>query len=379
MLEVRHCLALGAFVLLGCASNPLQPDPNLFLPERGDRVRMLDGFVANLDLTDAIAASAVRPPAGSELVDTQVAAMNAHVRARTGRDVLMGPDAPSVPSMTTDRGRLGEAAVALLPYLPIDSGEVELGRVAARALVEKLGSDAELTATGPAGKGSIDFANDLRDGVGVLRMRRLTDNASDRALSALNQWAAAPSPPRAILIDVSECELADPPDTTRLVNALAPGQTVFQLEYRDDETRKLERSVWRGEEGWGISALTRVPLFVWLSGRSSSLLESAARVLREQRGATLLGSKTSGRGRLMSWRKLADEQWFGFAVAYVLDEQGRPQNQPLYPDACAAHGELTSLADRTSGGYDAACGEPGPPLGLDAVLRYVTASAGATL
>jgi hypothetical protein len=376
---VRYCLSLGALALLGCASNPLKPDPNLSLPERGNRVKTLDAFVANLDLTDAIAASAVRPPAASELVDAQVAAMNAHVLSRTGRDVLMGTQAPSIPSMSTDRGRLGEAALALLPYLPIDSGEVELGRVAARALAEKLGSDAELTQTGPAAKGSIDFANDLRDGVGVLRMRRLTDNAYDRALSALNQWAALPSPPRAILLDVTECELADPPDTTRLVNALSPGQTVFQLEYRDEDTLKVERSVWRGEEGWGVSALARVPLFVWLSGRSSSLLESAAAVLREQRGATLLGSKTSGRGRLMSWRRLSDSQWFGFAVAYVLDAQGAPRDQPLYPDACPAHGELTSLADRTSGGYDAACGEPGTPLALEAVLRYVTAASSAAL
>jgi hypothetical protein len=379
--RARGSLALATLVVCGCVSNPLRPDPSLKFDDRARDLVGLDAFFANLDLTDAVASSAVEAPPQHALVDAQIAAMSEHVRARTGRNasrlIAQAPDT----SGGDQRVRLAEAALALLPYLAIDSGEAELGRAAATALAAQLGSDAEYLYGPPGSQRSVDFAAELREGVGVARMRQLTEDMSDRVLAAFNQWSALAAPPRAIVLDWSECTDADPPNTAALVNALAPGATAFQFDYRDRESQRIKRSAWRGNADWGVQTLARVPLFVWVSGRSAEVVGAAALALREERGAIVLGEKTAGTGRVKHWQRLPGDRWFGFTIAYLLDGQGVSlRDRPLYPDACPVAGDILPLRESTQAEYDAECGKPGASVGLDAVLRYVsTASRPAAL
>lgn len=361
---------VGALALLGCIQNPLRPAPDLSLARSDKESWSLDDFAANLELTDAVVEASVKRPSAKRLVDAQIAAMTEFVGARSDR----GGASRVAPATAEDdpRRRLTHAALELLPYLDIDSGEAQLSRVAAGALLTELGSDAEFLHEPLPGERDVDLASELRDGVGVIRIRELGEGMSDRVLSVFNQWAALPALPRAIVLDISECEFADPTNTLALTNAVAPGLTPFQLEYRDQKSDELVRKAWHGKADWGIAAIARLPLFVWISGRSAELLEAAAGALREERGAILIGAKTAGSGRVKYWKRLANNRWFGFTTAYVLDAKGTSlRDRPLYPDACPVSGELVNLSDRGAAGYEAQCGKEAAPANLEAVLRYV--------
>jgi hypothetical protein len=367
--RTRRTAAL-ALALAGCATNPLHPDPNQTLAGSGKALAPLHDFLVNLNITDAIAAHAVRPPPQKELVDAQIDAMTAYVRSRPHQGAI--ELRASVPDFHGERHRLAEAALGLLPYLDVDRGEVELGRVAARALVTKLGEDAEYVSEMPGTDSALDFAAELRDGVGVLRLRDLSEHMADRVLLALNQWSAQPEPPRAFVLDFSECESADPKNTLTLVNAFTPGQTAFQIEYRDEDKGSVEHGVWRANSDWGVPASSRVPLYVWVSHRTSELVAAAVLVLREHGGAVVLGEKTAGTGRIKHWFHLPEDRWFGFTVAYVLDANGAPlAGRPLYPDVCVQRGQLASLREGSPAVYEADCDKPAPTLELAGVLRYV--------
>lgn len=360
---------LAALALSACVKNPLGPAPEWELAGFGSRyISPLKTFDANVELTAAVASNGLRAPTTKELVDVQIAAMHEHFRAKTGLDPALLERKANL-QVFHDSDRLTRTALVLVPYLHVDSGEQELARVAARALAAKLGAEAEYEPVDSSQPHKVQFAADFRDGIGVLRLRNLVKPMSERALPVLNQWAAAPAPPRAILLDVSECESADASATTDLVNALAPGRTLFQLEYRIDGTDRTDRSVWRGDAGWGITALEQVPLFIWVSARTSPLVEAASAMLREERAATLVGDKTAGTGRYKSWTTVSDH-WFGYTVSDVLDARGARRDHPLYPDVCPVRDHLELLEDRSARGYDAQC-STGPQLGLDAVLRYV--------
>jgi C-terminal processing protease CtpA/Prc len=160
------------------------------------------------------------------------------------------------------------------------------------------------------------------------------------------------------------------------VNALAPGVTAFGFEYRDQESARIKQSAWRGDAEWGIAAFAKTPLFLWVSSHSTELVEAAATTLREERGAILLGEKTTGTGRLKHWQRLSKDRWFGFTVANVLDGRGAPlRDRPLYPDACPASGDFVPLQERSEAGYTARCLDPGMPANLEAALRYVSVAA----
>lgn len=361
-------LALG---VAGCVSNPLRPEPNQPLAGSGKALLPLHDFLVNLNITDAIAAHAVRSPPQKELVDAQIDAMTAYVRSRPHQGAI-DVRASSGVDIHGERHRLAEAALGLLPYLDVDRGEVELGRVAARALVTKLGEDAEYVSEMPGTDSALDFAAELRDGVGVLRLRDLSEHMADRVLLALNQWSALPEPPRAFVLDFSECESADPKNTLTLVNAFAPGQTAFQIEYRDEDKGSVEHAVWRANSDWGVPASSQVPRYAWVSHRTSELVAAAVLALRDHGGVSVLGEKTAGTGRIKHWFHLPEDRWFGFTVAYVLDANGAPlAGRPLYPDACVQRGQLAFLRERSPAVYAADCDKPSPPLELAAVLRYV--------
>lgn len=371
--SLRIAALLSVIAFGGCVKNPLGPEPRLEVAGLGaGDISVLEKFDANLQLTAAIATNGLRAPGLKDLVDVQIAAMHEHFRKKTGLDPALLERKANL-DVLDDNGRLARTALVLLPYLHVDSGEQELARVAGQALAVKLGRDAQYEPVDSSPPHTVDFAADWRDGVGVLRLRNLLNGMAQRALPVLNQWAASPSAPRAVLLDVSECESADANNTTELVNAFAPGRTVLELEYRVNGTERTERSAWRGDAGWGIAALEQVPLFIWVSGRTSPVVEAAAAMLREERSATLLGDKTAGTGRHMSWTTLAGDHWFGYTVSDVLDAHGARRELPLFPDACTVRDHLELLEDRTARGYDAQC-SVGSELGVEAVLKYVTAA-----
>lgn len=373
--QIRQGLgvAFSILTLVGCVQNSVQPEPTLTPMGNGKTQALLHDFKAVLDVTDEVAAVAMKAPPRGELVDVELAAMQAHVQARTGR---APSPLPGIDPSTDDRYRLAEGAIALLPELDIDSGEAELAHVAARALAIRLGTEAELRDGSPFDESPVTFAAELSEGIGVLRLRSLSDDVGDRAVAALNQWASQTPPPRAVLLDVSSCRRADPTATLALMNALAPGRAVFQVEFKND-AGEYERREWKSDADWGVAAVARMPLFLWVSGRTAALLEAAALVLREERGAQLLGEKTAGSGVVKHWYPLPGDRWLGIAAAYLFDGQGQPlQNRPLFPDACPVGGSLGTLHDRTAGGYETECGKPSAPLELAVALRYIGTATG---
>jgi len=358
--------------LAGCIQNPVQPEPTLAPAGNGKEQQLLRDFTAVLDLTDRIAATAMKAPSGGELVDVELAAMQAHVQARTGRTPQLPPGV--VDPNGDPRFRLAEGAIALLPELDIDSGEAELARVAARALAVRLGTDAEFRDESPFDDSPVTFGAELSDGIGVLRIRSLTDDVGDRAVAALNQWASQTPPLRALLLDLSSCRRADPTATLTLMNALAPGRTVFQVEFKNG-AGQYERREWRTDADWGVAAVARIPLFLWVSSRTAGRLEAAALMLRDERGAQLLGQKTAGSGVVQHWYPVPGGRWLGFAAAYLFDAHGQPlQNRPVFPDACPVGGNFSVLHDRAAGGYESECGNPSAAPELPAALRYVAAA-----
>jgi hypothetical protein len=359
-----------AFAALACANNPIQPEPTLTFPAVQQRVPVLDGFLPNLELTDVVAKHARRTPDMRTLVDVQIAAMTAHVRRKVG-SVPARPEHAMAPGYGGERKRLARNALSLLPYLDIDSGETELSRVAAGALATALGDDAEYVTHVPDQATSFDFSAEVRDGVGVLRLRQLTDDVAQRVFAALNQWASTTPPPRAILLDLSRADLSKAAATSKLFNVFAPGQIAFRLEYRDEESGRLEQSVWRSKADWESPIVAGAPLFVWLSRSAPALVEAAVTELREHRQIVVIGDKTTGSARFPTWFALSGNAWFGFTIADVLDARGRSlRGRPVYPDACPVEGELVDV-EPAEASFEARCAGRGGALELDVAVRYV--------
>lgn len=359
---------------LSCASNPVQPEPNLTIAPAAER-RVLNELESVLRLNHAIAEKALRRPAMSELVDAQLRAMQQLTEGR----VRPAPDAPpklldlrELPSGDAYLERLSVGAALLTQWLPFETGEAELGHAAIAALAKTLGDDAEWHEQHDEPNVSVDFSPELHGRVGVLRLRHLAEGIHDRILNAFNQWSASQHPPKAIVLDVSECTAGAPREAAKLVNTFAPGRLAFSMEYRENQT--LQRATLRAEPAWGTPELAQAPLAIWVSSRTDSFAEAVAHALKRHRSATIVGAMTAGDGRAMLFQPLYDGSWFAFTRGELIDVDGRPlRGQRLIPEACSVAGELVPLRERSPESYAQQCGVEEQPLSVGAVVRYAGA------
>ena len=357
-------LALGAVAGLGCASHVVDPKPTLAFPEADGEIDVLGELAAMLEVTARLERTGIAHPPLRELVDLEIAAMEAHVRAR-GRGTLdtSWRTAPQPAAIQQARAlfeneleRLAVAGVQLAPYLGLQEGPRELGRVALNALGRRLGPDAAIMSTDDEPADAGDLALEQRDGIGYLGLRRLVDDVADRAGAVLSQWAAAEQPLRALVLDLSRCEQATPDSANGLVQTFAPGRVAFEIELLDGKTRQRARRSYRGEPAFGSRAYAQTPLFVVTSARTGSFAEAVARALRRHRSAVVLGAAPIGEGRLMSWVTLPWNASFGFTVGELFDADGEAvRGTLLVPDACMSQGQLIAVPARAAAEYHARC------------------------
>jgi hypothetical protein len=365
--------------LIACQPRGLEPPAKLAPAGKPDDRVTIDEFSTNVSLNEAVEARAVRSPEATLAVTHQIEAMATHVERRSsGVDrVRLRAELARIAKRHAGSGNEGawleEATMLLLGYLSDEQAEAELSRVALEALAKDLGDDAYYREKGlgePAGV--TELLPDVRDGIGVVKLRHLYGDMGDRMLALFSGWAALDPPLRAVVLDLSECLYASGPSTVALVNTFAPGQLAYELIVRDEAQRSLIRLEYRGEAAWSSAGFSKLPVFVQLSPRSTVLAEAAALALRRHRGARVLGTLSSGDGRLVTYQRLPWNAWFGFTVADVLASDGTPlRGHPVVPDACVREGELVPLTERTEAAYRGHCGPPDSEIRTEAVLRHV--------
>ena len=357
----------------GCQPVSNGPKPTLFMPPTEEQ-DVFEGFAPALQLTMVVEQAALRRPPIRETVDAQIAAMTAYVR-RHGRGLAEATPQNADAGANTaveHAARLAETGTRLLAYLPMDAETEVLARASVAALAKSLGDDAELHLGDPfAAEGAADISAGVFNRIAVLRLRHLGGDMNDRALNVLTQWSGAAEPPRALVLDLSECIGGGAKAATSLVNALAPGKPVFQVAYRNPETNRIERRTWRGEEGWGNTSFAKTPVYVLASRRTVGVAEAVAHALRAYRSAHVIGQSTAGTGRITSWHSLPWDAWFCFTVADLLGPDGASlRGKPVIPDTCATPGGLSPLGERNMDRYRALCPEERFPE-LEEVLAYV--------
>jgi hypothetical protein len=383
-------LAAVALASLAACGGPVGPGPATTLQfEKEPDVTgdALGAFGVNLRITATIEHQALRKPPLSKSVDVQVAAMLAYVRQH-GRGVLHEPSLPKPRKATQQTPaeqkpaaqyeRLYTVAVHAMAHLNLQRGSAELSRAALTALLHELGPDASLTPGREQGRESNpEVASDLlfaqRDGIAYLALRRIDDEVGTRVGAVLSQWAASDAPPRAVIVDLSRCEDAEPSAAATLVHILAPGRLAFVIETRDAKTSALMRHAFRGSAEWSQAAYAATPVFVVVSERSASLAEAVAHALRHHRTAHVLGTPSAGDGRMMDWYELADGARFSFTVGDVLGVDEKPlRDQAVVPDACrSSSGTFVALAPRSVERARATCDGSLPT--QDEAIDYVRA------
>jgi hypothetical protein len=371
-------LVSGSLGTLACQRS-LSPVPTLALAGKPDDRVSIDEFGANLRLNAALDARAVRRPDPAATTAHQIEAMASHVeqrsrgvdRERLRAELALVAKRHAGPGDET--AWLEEAALLLLGYSSDERGEAELSRVALDALAKDLGDDAHYREeSSSSAEGVNDLLPEVRQGIGLLRMRDLDKDMSDRLLALFSAWGALEPPLRAVVLDLSECESGAVSSAITLVNTFAPGQVVLELVAREPSEGTLVRRAFRGDASFRSTGFDQLPVFVQLSSRSGVLAEAAALSLRRQRGARILGTLTAGEGRLVYYERFAWNAWFGFTVADVLASDGTPlRGHPAVPDACVRDGELVPLLERTEAAFREHCGPPGPEVRSEAVLRFV--------
>lgn len=349
--------AAAACAGLGCQS--VSPGPPMVpLPGVPDGRRpSLGEFESGLRLTETIEQSALRRPSIDATVDAEIRSMVNYVREH-GRGELAADWQTAAPSQRARNYvlRLEKAAWHLFPYLGLDSGPEELGRVAVASLGQQLGDDAAYRVEHTDTVSVTDLVLQLRDGIGFLGIRALSKEMGDRLQGIFDEWATRSPPPRAIVLDLARCELGSPSGATVLVNAFAPGRTAFELSFRDPSTGALRKKAWHGDAAVGSAVGAVVPVFVVTSSHTGAVAEAVTHALRFYRTARILGSPTSGSGRVMEWYELPWRAWFGFTVAEFVGVDGQPlHGRPLIPDACLGDQRMVHVSERTLDAYQAAC------------------------
>jgi C-terminal processing protease CtpA/Prc len=247
--------------------------------------------------------------------------------------------------------------MTLLPFLDLDSGPGELGRVALASLGAQLGDDAAIRRVSEDGSVSAtDIVIEHRDGIAFLGLRALDPRMGDRFLAVLDGWMRGSPPTRAIILDVARCELGEPTSAAVVVNAFAPGRTAFGLSFRNPDSGALEQRSWHGGADSGAMVDPATPVFVLTSSHTGSVAEAVAHALRYYRTARIFGATTPGSGRVMNWFRLPWRAWFGFTVADLIGADGQSlKDRPVIPDACLGDQGMVPLSERTPEAYRAAC------------------------
>jgi hypothetical protein len=372
-------LVFSSAGVLACQPGALEPAATLTPAGKPEDRVTIDEFGANLDLNEAIEALALRRPDPRAAAAHQIDAMAVHVERhsrgvdRAGLRAALADVAKRHSGAEDQRGWLEEAAMLLLGYLSDERAEADLSRVALGALAKDLGDDAwYLEADPEAPQGRVDLLPEVRDGIGVVKLRHLDKDMGDRFLALFSGWAALEPPLRAVVLDLSECQLGATTSTLQLVNTFAPGQTAFGLLARFAEQPTPERREFRADASSRVVGFDRLPVFVQLSQRSNAFAEAVALALRRYRGARVLGTLSAGDGRVPYFHALGPDLWFGFTRAEVLASDGTPlRGHPVVPDACVHEGELLPLVERTEAAYREHCDPPDAEIRVEAVVRFV--------
>jgi hypothetical protein len=358
---------------MGCRSAPKGPEPTLPLAPV-TKADILGEFSATLALTRSVDQHAMRRPPLAAVVDAQTRAMVEHVqkhgRGEFDPSAFLGDRAKSD---LEPLARLDNVAIRLFAFLGLDSGPRELGQVALAALAKELGDDAAFrdVETDDA-IDTADVVPEMRDGIGILQVPRLSDKTVEHALVILAQWAANQPPIRAVVLDLSRCRGGSPVGATEIVSVFAPGEVVFSSDARASNAERVDRRGWRGKAGWSAPAYQKASLFVVTSARTDPIAEVVAHALRHHRTARILGGMTQGTGRVMAWYDVPWKTSFGFTIAELMDPEERPlRGRPVIPDACLRDATFVRLAERTPSAYRERCGNAGGDAPKEVVLEYV--------
>jgi hypothetical protein len=340
-------------------------------------------FHQAVDVTVKVERFALRRRPMHDTVTAQIDAMAAFAKERgrgevDPRELAYVPqrhpesDAEPADPIRFEATRLGVAAFALFPLLRLDRGPADLGEVALKVLEQGLGRDAvvqPIPDDAYIAKG--DFTPSLHNDVAYLWIRSLDEKIDDRVLAVLEQWAAGDRPPRAVVLDLGECQEAVPSVAARVFDEFSPGEPALGLIFRNENAVGVESRMFRNKSPHG-SAYAHTPVFVVTSPDTNSVAEALAFALRLRRHATLIGGMTAGTGRLLGWIRLPRPEVLGVTVADVIGADGEPlAGRALVPDVCAGPDGLHPLKLRTPDGFRAECTDAEGGADENAVTDYV--------
>ncbi len=98
---------------------------------------------------------------------------------------------------------------------------------------------------------------------------------------------------------------------------LEKGQVIYQLKYKDDTIKKFSAKT---------ADKTSYPIVVLMNGASASASEILAAALKENYGATLIGTKTFGKGTVQETEILSNGSMIKYTSAYWLTPTGKSIN-----------------------------------------------------
>src|SRR5258708_6820520 len=237
---------LGACVALAaCDRGADGPSPSTPLTAAKPGKNPFGDFQQAVEVTVKVERYALRRRPLHDTVTAQIEAMVAFAKQRgrgevDRRELAYDPqhhpesDAEPLDPIRFEATRLGVAAFALFPLLRLDRGPAEPGEVALQVLERGLGRDAVVQPIPDdafIAKG--DFTPSLHDDIAYLWIRSLDEKVDDRILAVLEQWRSAARPPRAVVLDLAECQEAVPSVVARLFDEFAPGEPPFGLVFRN--------------------------------------------------------------------------------------------------------------------------------------------------
>ena len=227
----------------------------------GDRIVAIDGVpTAGMRLKDAV--GALRGAAGTEVV------------------VEVAPPAGDSPETRDERGAL------------LGSRRVELRRETLRT--ETVAGDRRRA------DGSWDFFLEGEEGVALVRVSAFSPSTVDDLDRACAEIAAA-GPPRALILDLRGNRGGLLASAVEVCDRFLDGGVIVSTRRRDAEPDRFEvRRALPGE------LLDAVPMVVLVDGLTASSAEVVAACLQDNRRATVVGSRTFGKGTVQSILPLSD-------------------------------------------------------------------------
>lgn len=164
----------------------------------------------------------------------------------------------------------------------------------------------------------------LGDGIGYVRLRFFGDdtaNEVDQALNALERRGL-----RALILDVRNNGGGYITAARDICSQFLPqGQLVVSVVGRRARTMEVQKS--------SGSRHNRVPMVVLINAYSASASEITAGALQDTRVATLIGTRSFGKGTVQTLHELSDGGALKFTIAHYLTPSGRNINKKgIKPD-----------------------------------------------